>query len=151
MQTPRRASYPLTEEEYISGTEGSLQLGKVYFWSVNESSWISTLNMNRDILAYFESDLFKKSASCQNQASNSFLKLVLKSLSTPPHPPGGTLSHVDTVTFDVCFPGSKRLTTQYFSLLLFKTQMHSCFLRLVEIHIRSLVQNISRAILILSC
>lgn len=115
-----------------------------YFWSVNESSWISSLNMNRDIFAYSESNLFKQSTSCQNQAGNSLVikVLVLKSLAIPP--PGGTLSHVDTVTFDVCFPGSKRLTAQYFFLYLFKVQMRSCFVRNVGIHIRSLVQNISR-------
>lgn len=112
-----------------------------YFWSVNESSWISTLNMNRNILAYFESHLFKQSTSCQNQVSNSWvIKVsVLKSLTIPPL--GGTLSHSDTLAFDVCFPGSKPLTTQYFLSLLFKIQMHSRSLRHVGTHMRPLQQK----------
>lgn len=70
-------SYPPWEEECTS-----VQLRGSYFWSVNESSWISLVNMNRNILAYVESHLFNQSTSCQNQMSNNrVIKVyVLKSL-----------------------------------------------------------------------
>lgn len=87
MQTARHdPPYPPREEEYLSVTEKHHGC-ESYFWSVNESSWISTLNMNQYIPVYFEAHhLFKDSASCQNQVSNLWvIKVsVLKSLAIPP-------------------------------------------------------------------
>lgn len=121
-----------------------------YFWSINDSSWISTLNMNRNILAYFQLHLFKQS-SCQNQISKFWvIKVYVPKTLTIPTPPGGTLSHSDKLTFDVCFPGSKPLTPQYFPSFRSEPQMHSQSLRHVGTHMRPFLQkNIS--FLIWSC
>lgn len=106
-------------------------------------TWIGTF------LPLSSHTFFKPSTSCQNQVSNSWLikVSVLKSLTISPL--GGTLSHGDTLAFDVCFPGSKPLTAQYSPFLLFKTQMHSRSLRHAGSHMRPLPQK--NIIVIWSC
>ena len=144
------SSYPFSEWEYSPVKAETLQLTEREREREREkekerelflvSMWIQ-LHFNLDhkkehYCPFFKSHLFKRDTSCQNQVSNSrVLKVsVLKSLPIPPL--GGTLSRSDTLTFDVCFPGSKPLTAQYFLSLQFKIQMYPYSLQHVGSHMR---------------